>query len=292
MKYSSKSYTLFTIANYIFLALLSATCIAPLLHLLALSLSSKAPANANLVGFWPVGFTTAAYYETFGNQNFIRASIISLLRSVVGPVFSMIVTTMGAYSLSKEHAQFKSRNVYMWFFVFAMLFNGGLIPTYMVVRSIGLMNSFWVLILPIAVSVFNMILLLNFFRASVPKSVEEAAFIDGANHIRTLFFIYLPLAVPALATITLFNIIIHWNSYFDGLIYMTDSKNHPLATFLLTIVVSENANPLGMVNNIKNISESTLKASQIFLSLIPILLVYPFLQRYFIKGIIMGSVKE
>lgn len=293
MKYNSTAYKFFTIFNYILLAFLAFTCIMPMLHILAVSFSSKAAANANLIKLLPIGFTIDAYAESIGNRYFMKAFEIGLARTIVGPVISMLVTVMAAFALSKESAQFKYRNMYMWFFVFAMFFNGGMIPTYMVIRSLKLLNSFWVLILPLALNVYNLILLINFFRTSVPKALEEAAYIDGASHIRTLFNIFLPVAIPAIATLTLFNIVIHWNSYFDGLIYMTHRENYPLSTFLQTIVVSENFSATGLTaDQVKHISERTLKASQIFLSVIPVLLVYPFLQRYFVKGIVLGSIKE
>jgi putative aldouronate transport system permease protein len=293
MKYNTTAYRVFTIFNYVFLVLLAFACIVPMIHILAVSLSSKAAATANLVGLWPVQFTPDAYTETIGNRYFMKAAGIGLARAIVGPVFSMLVTVMAAFPLARETSEFRSRNRYMWFFVFVMFFNGGLIPSYMVVRSLGLINSFWVLILPMGLNVYNLILLVNFFRTSVPKALEEAAYIDGASYIRTLFKIYIPIAVPAIATLSLFNIVIHWNSYFDGLVYMTSRENYPLSTFLQTIVVSENFSATGLTaDQVKKISERTIKASQIFLSLIPVLMIYPFLQRFFIKGIVLGSVKE
>lgn len=293
MNYYSLQYRIFQVFNYLFLAMLAISSIIPLIHILAVSLSSQAPATANKVGLWPVGFTLNAYTQTIGNQYFTRAFLLGVARTVVGPVVSMLVITVAAYSLAREKSDFKYRNAYMWFFVFVMLFNGGLIPTYMTIRSLHLINKFWVLILPPAVNVYNMILLLNFYRTSVPKALEEAAFIDGANHIRTLFNVYLPLAVPAMATLYLFSVVSHWNSYFDGLIYITHRENYPLATFLRTIVVSKNFSATGLTaEQLKNISERTVKSSQIFISVIPVLMVYPFLQRYFIKGIVLGSVKE
>ncbi|MOA08526.1 Inner membrane ABC transporter permease protein YcjP [compost metagenome] len=173
-----------------------------------------------------------------------------------------------------------------------MLFSGGLVPFYILIQKLNMMNTLWVLIVPGAVSVWNMILLLNFFRG-VPRELEEAAFIDGAGHLRTLFSIYLPVSMPAIATLSLFSMVGHWNSWFDGLIFMTDHKNYPLATFLQTIIVQQDFSKVTVrPEDLENISQRTVKAAQIFIGMAPILLVYPFLQRFFVKGIVLGAVKE
>ncbi len=292
MYYKSKPYKLFSSLNYTFLLVLSIICVIPLIHILAVSFSGKAAANANLVGLWPVQFTLDAYDKTLANENFLRALWVAVQRTVMGTALSMLIVILAAYPLSKEKRQFKRRNVYTWFFVFTMLFNGGLIPFYMLIQELNLMNTIWVLILPGAVSVWNMILLLNFFRG-VPKELEEAAFIDGAGHLRTLFSIYLPVSLPALATLSLFAMVGHWNSWFDGLIFMTDHKNYPLATFLQTIIVQQDFSKVTVrPEDLANISQRTVKAAQIFIGMAPILLVYPFLQRFFVKGIVLGAVKE
>jgi putative aldouronate transport system permease protein len=292
MYYKSKPYKLFTGLNYTFLLVLSIICVIPLIHILAVSFSGKAAANANLVGLWPVQFTLDAYDKTLANENFLRALWVAVQRTVFGTALSMLIVVLAAYPLSKEKRQFKRRNLYTWFFVFTMLFNGGLIPFYMLIQELNMMNTIWVLILPGAVSVWNMILLLNFFRG-VPKELEEAAFIDGAGHLRTLFSIYLPVSLPALATLSLFAMVGHWNSWFDGLIFMTDHKNYPLATFLQTIIVQQDFSKVTVrPEDLENISQRTVKAAQIFIGMAPILLVYPFLQRFFVKGIVLGAVKE
>jgi len=154
------------------------------------------------------------------------------------------------------------------------------------------MNTIWALVIPGAVSIWNLILMLNFFRA-IPKELEEAALMDGANQLRILFTIYLPISMPAVATLSLFSMVSHWNAWFDGMIYLSNAKDYPISTFLRSIIVSENFSALGLTEDeIKNISPRTIKASQVFIGALPILLVYPFLQRYFVKGVILGSVKE
>ena len=293
MHYKSLPYTIFTTCNYIFLGLLGILCIAPLVHILAVSFSGQAAANANLVGLIPIEFTADAWGKTLGNDSFLRSLWNGVLRTIVGTLISMFCLVCAAYSLSKEDHEFKGRKFYVAFFVFIMLFNGGLIPTYILVQNLGLINTIWALVLPSAINVFNLILLLNFFRTGVPKTLEEAAFMDGANHFRILLSVYLPISLPAMATIGLFTMVGQWNSWFDGLIYLTDANKYPLSTFLQTIIVQQdfsqmNVNP----DEVKNLSERTVKSAQIFIGAIPILMVYPFLQKYFVKGMVLGSVKE
>ncbi|GGF86041.1 protein LplC [Paenibacillus albidus] len=293
MHYRSTSYRIFSILNGVFLSLLALLCILPLIHVLAVSLSSSAAADANLVKLWPIGFTTEAYMVTLGNDRFISSFGISVLRTALGTVLSLLLSILVGYALSKETNEFKGRNGYAWFFVFTMLFSGGLIPTYIVVQKLGLINSIWALVLPGAMSVYNTILLMNFFRTSVPKALEEAAFIDGAGHFRTLWSIYLPISLPSLATISLFTMVGHWNAWFDGLIYITDTAKYPMSTLLQTIVVQRDLSSMSVsADEIQALSNRTVKTAQIFIATLPIILVYPFLQRFFVKGIVLGSVKE
>jgi len=180
----------------------------------------------------------------------------------------------------------------MWFFVFTMLFGGGLIPSYMVNVSLGLKNNFLVYILPGAFGCYNLILIMNFFK-SIPKSLEEAALIDGASFFTVLRKIYLPLSKAGLATVALFIMVGYWNEWFTGILYMSDTKNYPLASFLQVIVVQGNNQDLSLdPASALAMSERTIKAAQVFIGALPILLVYPFLQKYFVKGIVMGAVKE
>ncbi|MEK4850739.1 carbohydrate ABC transporter permease [Paenibacillus sp. FSL H7-0756] len=292
MYHKTKPYRIFTVFNYILMIAVSIMCVVPLIHVLAVSFSGKSAANANLVGLWPVDFTVDAYTKTVANENFTRSIWVTLQRTVLGTAFSMGIVILAAYALSKENARFRRRNLYIWLLVFTMLFSGGLVPMYILIQKLHLMNSLWVLILPGAVSVWNIILLLNFFRA-VPKEMEEAAFIDGAGHFRTLFSVYLPVSMPAIATLSLFTIVGHWNSWFDGLLYMTDHRNYPLATFLQSVIVQQDFSKVTVrPEDLENISQRTVKAAQIFIGMAPILIVYPFLQRFFVKGIVLGAVKE
>ncbi|MDQ6421570.1 carbohydrate ABC transporter permease [Paenibacillus sp. LHD-117] len=289
MYHKTYGYRVFSAFNHLFLIALSVLCILPLIHLLAVSFSGPAPANAGLVTFWPKDFTLEAYYKTFENPNFMKSAWMSVQRTVLGTALSISVTACAAYALSKEFI-FKGRNFYMWYFIFTMLFSGGIIPSYILITKLGLINTLWALVLPGLVGVYNIILMLNFFR-NIPRELEEAAVIDGANHFQTFFRIYLPISLPSIATITLFIIVGHWNSYFDGLIYMREVEKLPLATLLQTIVVQTDFTNMDP-ETIKNLSQRTVKSAQIFISLIPILVIYPFLQKYFVHGIVLGAVKE
>jgi len=290
MSASRKSFIAF---NYIFLALLSLLCLFPLIHMLALSFSSGAAAAAGKVGLWPVEFTTAAYKNIMNKPQYLTAFGVSVQRLALGTLIGMVLTIITAYPLSKENHSFQFRTVYAWFFVFTILFGGGLVPWFMTIRQLGLMDSIWALVLPGAVSVFNVILLLNFYRG-LPKELDESARMDGAGHFRTLWSIIVPLSKPALATVGLFTMVLHWNSWFDGLILMNRPEHYPLQSFLQTIVIQRDMRFIGAddVELLKQISDRTSSAAQIFVASVPILLVYPFLQRFFIKGIVMGSVKE
>lgn len=290
MYHKTLPYRIFSVFNYILLATVSILCLLPLYHLLMVSLSSAAPANAGLVTLWPMGFTLEAYAKTFNNVNFLSSLGVSFQRTVIGTALSLFVNTLAAYALSKQTRVFRARNFYLWYFVITMLFSGGLIPSYILILKLGLMNTLAALILPGLVSVYNVILLLNFFRA-IPKELEEAAFIDGAGYLRTFFNIYLPISLPAIATISLFIMVGHWNAYFDGLIYIKDSEKLPLATFMQTIIIQADMTKLDP-QALVNLSQRTLQASQIFIGALPILIVYPFLQRFFVKGIVLGAVKE
>lgn len=291
MYYKSRSYRIFNIFNTCLLCLIAILCIVPMIHVLAVSFSTKAAADANLVSLWPVGFSFEAYKKTMNNPIFVSSLWTSVLRTVIGTSIILLVTFLAAYPLSKENSEFKGRNIYSWLFVFSMIFNGGLVPFYMVIQKIGLMNNFWVLVLPGVVNTFLIILMLNFFRG-IPKELEEAAMIDGANHFKTLFRIFLPISMPSIATIALFSMVFHWNSWFDGLLYLNEAKDYPLATFMQTVIIKRDMSTMSMnPKEMELISQTTVRAAQIFIGSAPILIVYPFLQKYFVKGMTLGSVK-
>lgn len=282
----------FLIINCVVLAVMAIACILPLVNVLAISMSSSSAAAAGEVKLWPVDFTVASYKHALGKAEFMTAGLVSLQRVALGYVISIVVTVLTAFPLAKEKRSFGSRTVYAWFFIVTMMFHGGLIPSYMTIKALGMLDTMWALVLPGAISVFNVILLMNFFR-NLPKEIEEAAYIDGAGHWRVLWSIYIPLSKPAIATITLFMVVGHWNSWFDGLIYMNSPANYPLQSYLQTIVIGNDPSmvPTNELLDASKISDRTFKAAQVFLAAFPVLVLYPFLQKYFMKGLVMGSVK-
>lgn len=282
----------FAIVNTAFLILVAALCVLPLIHIIAVSFSSSTAAAAGYVKLWPVDFTFASYEFSAGREGFWRSMLISLERLAIGTPLNLLLTVMIAYPLSKESAFFRFRLGYAWIFFMTMLFNGGLIPWYITIKQLGLLDSIWALVLPGAVPIFSVVLLLNFFRA-VPRELEESAVIDGAGQWTTLWRIFVPISKPAIATLALFSMVEHWNSWFDGLILMGNPERYPLQSYIQTIVIQLNFGTMSRedVLNMTLISDRTLKSSQIFLGSLPILAAYPFLQKYFVKGIVLGSVK-
>lgn len=287
-------YRSFLAVNYVFLISLGLLCILPLMNVLSISLSSGGAAAAGMVKLWPVDFNLNSYGVVLRQGDFFHAFGVSVQRLLLGTVIGIFVCVLAAYPLSKDNSRFPMRTVYAWGFVFTILFSGGLIPWYFAVKQTHLLDSIWGLVLPGAVNVFHIILLLNFFRG-VPKEMEESSLIDGAGHWVTLWRIYMPVSLPVLATVTLFTLVGHWNSWFDGLILMKNPDHYPLATYLqstaidsLTIRQMQFTNP----EAVRLVSDRTGRAAQIFMTALPIMIVYPILQRYFISGIVLGSVKE
>jgi len=289
----SISRKLFIGFNVLFLSAVMVLGIVPFIHLLAVSLSSNTAAMAAEVKLWPVGFSLEAYRYLGQKIEFIRSLGVSVQRVLLGTAINMILVVLTAYPLSKSMEQFRMRTLYVWFFAITMFFGGGLIPTYIIIKETGLLNSIWALILPGALNVWYTVMMLNFFRG-IPKELEEAATIDGANHLSVLWRIYLPVSLPSISTIVLFTMVGHWNSWFDGILYMNSPEKYPLQSYLSTLVVSINKQAITLddIKRLEAISEKTLRMAQIFLGALPIMLVYPFLQKYFVKGITVGSVKE
>lgn len=275
------------------LVLLALSCLLPLIYTLAVSLSSKSAVAAGKVGLWPVEFTLFSYKEILKDARFFNAVGVSLQRVVLGTTTALFAVVMAAYPLSKTVKQFKQRNLIMWLMVFCMMFSGGLVPWYQNIRELGLINNIWALVLAGGFPVFNLILVVNFFRG-LPKELEEAALVDGCGPWRMLFQIFLPLALPVLATVTLFTMVDHWNEFFNGLVLTTTTDKYPLQTYIqqLVVVMDTKSMTADDIKKLDQMSNQTLNAAKIFISMVPVLLVYPFLQRYFITGITLGSVKE
>ena len=289
---------IFLIMNIVLITIISLICVAPFINLLAISFSDKLSVVAGRVTFLPINFNTAAYGFILSNAAFGRAVIVSVQRTLLGVAVNVVLIVLTAYPLSKSSKAFRARNFFSWFFVITILFSGGLMPSYMMVKYTGLLDSIWALVLPGALPVFSMLVVMNFMR-SLPIELEEAAYIDGASHIQTLLWVILPVSTPTIATVTLFSFVGHWNSWFDGMIYMNKITNYPLQTYLRTVIVNpevffRNAssfNTSDITKYLSIINARTSNAAQLFLATVPILCVYPFLQKYFTTGLVMGSVK-
>ena len=292
MKIRSKGQKIFGIFNMVFLLLLGFLCLYPFWYELCLSLSSNRAVLAKEVTIFPVEFSLEAYEYVMKRAPFWKSLLVTIARILIGLPFGMILMTLAAYPLSKDSSRFRFRTAYVWFFFITMLFNGGMIPAYLLIVQLNLLNNIWALVLPGAVNVFNMLLLLSFFR-NVPTGLEDAARVDGAGHFRTLFSIYVPISKPVLATVALFTIVANWNSWFDGMIYMKTDR-YPLQTYLRTIVYNYDFGNMSLSDQLKlaQMSPKGIKAAQMVLGAIPILLIYPWLQKYFVSGITLGSVKE
>lgn len=281
----------FAVFNYIILIALALLCILPFWYVVCISLSSNGAVLAGRVTFLPQEFTGEAYAYVMQRPAFWNALSITLQRIVIGLPINLFLCICSAFPLSKSPRKFHGRGVYVWYFFLTMLFNGGMIPTYLVVVQLGLKNSIWALVLPTSINVFNMLLLLSFFR-QLPPDIEDAAFVDGAGHWRVLWQIYVPISVPVIATVTLFTLVQHWNSWFDGLIYM-QAATYPLQTYLRSIIFNFDFSRLTPEEQ-KQLAEMnvrSVKCAQMVMGAIPILAVYPFLQKYFVSGITLGSVK-
>lgn len=275
------------------MVLISIISLAPVLHTFSVSFSDNAAASGGFVKFWPVGFNVESYRRIMEEPHFLNSFFVSVKRVLLGGAINFVLTVLMAYPLSRSPKEFPMRNVYMWFMLFTMLFSGGIIPLYLTVKSLGLFNSIWALVLPGAVPVFNVILLMNFFR-NMPKELSEAGYMDGAGPWYMMLKVFVPLSLPSLATVTLFSIVGHWNAFFDGMIFMRSAENYPLQTYIQQLVVNLNIVELDSTQAelLMKVSDKTLNAAKIVVSMVPILIVYPFLQKYFIHGIMLGSVKE
>lgn len=283
-----------TVIIYIIIILLGLVCLLPLLNIVAISFSSSAAVEGNMVGLIPVGFSTAAYEKILEDSQFWHSFLISVERVVLTLIINFVLIVLMAYPLSKTNAQFRGRNIYANLMIFAMLFNGGMIPTFLLVKSYGLLNTVWALVLPGAVPIFNVILVMNFF-AAVPKELEEAAFIDGANPLQVLTKIFIPISKPVLATVSLFSIVGSWNDFYSGLIYMSKATYYPLMTYIQSLQINVEdlikQGNLSAVVDSASLGNTNLNAAKIVVAVIPLLLIYPLLQRYFVSGIVVGSVK-
>lgn len=277
--------------------LLGMVCLFPLINIVAISFSGSAAVTANRAGLLPVNFNTLAYEEILKDKQFWVSFRTSVIRVFVSLMLNLSLVIPMAYAMTKTNREFRGRNIYMNLLIFAMLFNGGMIPNFIWLRSLGMLNSIWALIFPSAVPVFSVILMMNFFNG-IPKALEEAAFIDGATPYQVLFQIMVPCAKPCVATISLFSIVNNWNDFFSGLVYMQKIEHYPIMTYIQSLSVNIQALiEQGMMNQqametMGDLSNKNLNAAKIVVAVVPLLIIYPFLQRYLITGMVMGSVKQ
>ena len=294
MRKTSVSRKIFVVCNYGIFLLASLSCLLPFVHLLAVSLSGSTAVAAGDVSFWPVDFTLYSYEFAIKGGKFLRALWNSIKLVGLGTLVNLVMMLLTAYPLSKSKEQLAGRNIIMAYFVLTMLIGGGMIPTYLVVVKAGLKNSIWSLILPGALPVSNMIILMNFIRG-LPEELQEAARIDGANELQVLVRVMIPLLKPSLATVGLFCIIGHWNNWFGGIIYMNDMTLYPLATYLQSLLTDFETLLRTAGTNyaalIAQMNAQTGRSAQLFLGALPVMLIYPFLQKYFTTGLTIGSVK-
>jgi len=284
--------TVFKIVNAILFIIYSAICLLPILHVLAVSLSSSNAARSGEVAIWPVEFTLKSYEYIMKNEKFWNALIVSFKRILFGVTMSMIITILAAYPLSKPPRDFRGRSYLIWIYVFTMFFSGGMIPSYLNIRSLGLFNSLWALILPSAMSVYNAIICKTAIEA-VPDSLIESAYIDGANDIFIIFRIVFPLIMSTVAVLLLYYGVGHWNSWFPASLYIQENDKLPIQNVLRAVLIA-NSNILNSAatdsDKIDQFAE-TIKYAAIVISTVPVLMIYPFLQKYFVKGVMIGAVK-
>lgn len=274
--------------NYALLTIIALACLLPFINIIASSFASPAEVIAKPFIIFPETFSLDAYRYVLSTPTIFRALFVTIFITLVGTVLSMVLTSMMAYGLSRPYLP--GRRFINFAVVFTMLFSGGMIPTFLVVNSLGLIDTLWAMILPIAVNAFNMIIMRNFFQG-LPMSLEESARIDGAGDFLIFRKIMLPLAKPSIATISLFYAVAYWNTYMNAILYVNDSTKWPIQILLRQIViVSSGLQSEGMALDIVPPAQSV-KMAVITVATLPMLMVYPFVQKYFVKGALVGSVK-
>ena len=280
-------------AIIILLAISCLVVLYPLIHVVSVSFSSPYAVMANEVGLLPKGLTIEGYRRVFSNHDIWRSYGNTLMYTVVGTIINLLFTSMAAYPLSRS--DFYGKKIWTFYFTITMFFGGGMIPTYLLIQKLKLIDTFWVMVILGAVSTWNMIIMRTFFQNNVPASLQEAALIDGANDLVIFTRIVLPLSTPILAVMTLFYGVGHWNAFFNALIYLNNRGKYPLQLILREILLQNTLNAkmaegLGSGAEQEFIGES-IRYSSIVVATVPILMVYPFLQKYFVKGILVGAIK-
>ncbi|MFC7679641.1 carbohydrate ABC transporter permease [Paenibacillus sp. GCM10028914] len=289
----SGSDRLFTIFNYVMLSIVLIVVLYPLIYVVSASFSSSSAVLSGRVWLWPVEPTLEGYRAVFKNTMVTKGFMNTIFYTVAGTAINLILTVLAAYPLSRK--DFKGRNFFMLMFVFTMLFNGGLIPTYLIVKDLGMIDTVWAMLIPAALSVWNVIIMRTYFQTTIPGELLEASQLDGCTDFRFLKSIVLPLSGPILAVIALFYAVGHWNQYFNAMIYLKQSDLYPLQLVLRDILVQNEVN-IEMLGDAKTAAarqglRELLKYSLIVVTSVPLLVVYPFLQKFFVKGVMIGSIK-
>lgn len=289
----SGSDRLFTIFNYVMLSIVLIIVLYPLIYVVSASFSSSSAVLSGRVWLWPVEPTLEGYKAVFKNTMVTKGFMNTVFYTVAGTAINLILTVMAAYPLSRK--DFKGRNFFMLLFVFTMLFNGGLIPTYLIVKDLHMIDTVWAMLIPAALSVWNVIIMRTYFQTTIPNELLEASQLDGCTDFRFLKSIVLPLSGPILAVIALFYAVGHWNQYFNAMIYLKQSDLYPLQLVLRDILVQNEVN-IEMLGDAKTAAarqglRELLKYALIVVTSVPLLIVYPFLQKFFVKGVMIGSIK-
>lgn len=299
MMKESRGDKLFLISTYIYLCLALVVVLYPLIYILSASISSPQDVNSGAMWLFPKNVTLDGYKLVFENPKIWNGYLNTIIYTAVGTLLNLAVTLPAAYALSRS--DFVGRQLFMGLILFTMFFSGGLVPTYLLVKNLGLINSMGALILPVAASVWNIVVARTFFQSTIPKELQEAAHIDGCTNLKLFIRIILPLSAPIVAVMALFYGVGHWNSYFPSLIYLNDEAKYPLQMVLRQILVLQEMSAettgamingeVAMAMNNKAETASLVKYGVIVVSTLPIVAVYPFLQRYFVQGVMIGSVK-
>ncbi|MDQ1912647.1 carbohydrate ABC transporter permease [Paenibacillus sp. GD4] len=279
---------IFDIMNYTLLLLTALICVLPFVYVLAVSFTSPAEVARGGLILWPKEWSLASYKYIFSTDTLFRSMMVSIYITVLGTLINLLFTSLMAYPLAKSHL--RGRQTILLGVLFTMLFGGGLIPTYFVVKALHLTNTLWSLMIPSAISAFNLIVLKNFFQ-QIPDGLEDSARIDGCNDVGVLFRIVLPLSLPAMATFGLFYAVGHWNQFFNAILYISDNTKWPIQVLLREIVILASSSIGDNTIDSADIQPLTIRMAVIVFATVPILLVYPFLQKHFAKGVMLGSVK-
>lgn len=278
-------YHIFLGALLIFAAFI---CIVPFWYVLTVSFSDPKLAREGVITLLPRGFSTGAYTIIFRQNKFFNAMKVSLIRTVFGGFINLVMQTTFAYALSQK--RLRGQKFFKLLVIFTMLFNGGIIPTYLVVRSTRLLDSIWALIIPNAISTWNVIILMSFF-AAIPDEIYESAHLDGAGDFTIFLKLVIPLSVPSLAVISLYIAVHHWNSLMDAVLYISRSTLKPLQSYLMDMVVSSQMEDVMSTMDGLNTTTLSVQTAAIFAATVPILIIYPFVQRFFVKGLLIGAIK-